>query len=358
MDAKLKISTQASCIDDEGVIWLFSNDFNALFSWKSGKVTYVTTFDDEDFFENVLYNMALNYGNNIFFFPVRAKKIACYSKSAKQVTYLEMPERKDNEYFNIIYKDVNQVWMFPVFKRDYAYILDMERKTVKRCGIHWNNIDISAKNSLIGDALLDECIYLAVSGTNSILKFNTESYECEKVEINEPLFRTHTYGNAVYTLDAYGHMVLQYTEGKTSVVLSRINRNTENKVMRFKNMEYVDFFPISLERMALLPMLGEGVCIADKNGDSIIATGKSGYQLYADILTYGEAIYLMPYEGDEMVTINSKTLDFMVTKLEIRLDEYREIMIKEMINEIKKKKILLSEGFVSLEDFIVLAQQI
>ena len=348
-DAKMKMSTQASCVDDNGTIWMFSNDCNALFSWKSGMFTYITSFDDENFFEGSLYNKALSYGDNIFFFPVRAKKIACYSRSRNQVTYVEIPERGKEEYFNVISGNKNQIWMFPVFKRKYAYVLNMEQKIIKKCTIQWNNMDLDENISLIGDAILDKYLYLAVSGTNFILKFNIENYECKKIEITEAIFRTHTCENFLCALNVSGNAVLQFQDGKLAATMFQTNRKIEDEHRGFTDMEYVDFFPVSSKGMLLLPMQSNGVYIDFKGGEKKIITGQSGCQLYDDVLRYQDMIYLMPYEGDEMVILNTNTFDITVVQLAINQEKYW----KRMSQEVNKSGVLLDEGFVSLENFMI-----
>ena len=338
------ISTQASCVDDDGTIWIFSNDYNALFTYEREKVNYITTFEEEKFFEEQLYNKAYATKNEIYFFPVIAKNIACFSKNTNSVDYIEIPKREKNVYYNIIEKNQNELYLFPVNMGEFAYIFYLGEKTIEKYRIPWEKLGFNSDAHIIGDAYLEGCVYLAVVNTNKILKVDLEKIKYEIISINENVFRTHAYKNTLYALNDLGNAVIEIKEDSSISIIEKFGFDLKKNDK--ENMKYIDFTFLSSDMMILLPIGEDSVLVRDGKLSKKIFIEDNACQFYDDILVLNKKAYLMPYKSDSILILDLNTHQAIIKKLRLEKREYLYMLEK---GEVKSKEDFLKEENVSLK---------
>jgi hypothetical protein len=312
----VSVSTQASCVDSAGVIWFFSNDYNALFSYKDGKTVYRTTFEKEKLIEQYLYNEAYLYETDIFFFPVRAKRIACYSTLSTRVSYIDIPQRTGTTYYNVITKSKSEVYLVPQTKSSYAYLFDLETGKFTLFPVSWTELGLKDEGLLIGDAYVESNIYLAAAYTNRMWKINLENRVFERIELPNPIFKTRFYNGSVYMLSSLrSSRVMKYSrEGVETVFWGESDNESCNK---YQDMQYSDFFLLPSGGIMMLPMQGDSLYIKDGNEEKLIPTGRDSCQYYDDFFFMDRNVVLMPYEGEFMLTVDMETYQYFRIELAI-----------------------------------------
>lgn len=335
-------------MDSNGIIWFFSDDYNALFKYSKGIIKYVTSFKEEGFFQHELYNYACMYNNVIFFFPVRAKKIACYDTNTNKVQYIDIPERSENIYYNIINKKYEEVYLFPVVYSQYAYLFNLKEKTFIEYYVPWDELKINKVNYLIGNVYNNYSLYFSVANTNKILKCCLEKKEYNVLEMNEETFRAHCFEKNVYFLDVTGNCILRLDEGKRCLCNVWKNENAGYRDTK-NNMKFIDFIFITEEKIILLPNRYEYIKIIDKNNTfSFFIDNKLG-QFYAEYFIKNNKIYLLPYRTEKVMIIDLITMEVNDYKFELTVQEFSKI-IRETI--MSNKNNILEEKYIPLNYFI------
>lgn len=363
MNADFVLSTQCACLDDEGNVWIFSNEINALFyrRLESGITEYITGFDREAFWMKELYTDMIWFQGKIFLIPCAARDIAVYDTVQERAEYISLCTPPDN--YNVVRLPKNRLLLYSVRARASAYIVSLE----KMCCEHIS-IDYGEKKNILEGRLLRGTAYcrgkacFVVDKTNQYVEFDidTKTIRLCRTEKEAPLFHAASDGQYLYMMHDDGCAYDAYDKSgyiKTYRLLEKLeNKKNDCQLKR----TYV--FNIVLEDGSIVstPLKKQPVIIM-KNGNFIrfpledrkIDRYINDLQPLCKCESFQNKLVLFPYHSSVLVIIDLITAEVVYQSAKIDIRRYRRL-IKDILD---RQKGILYDTQISLEVFLASVEQ-
>lgn len=356
MSKTIPLTTQCACLDDEGNIWIFSNNFNGLFCMEreSYKIKFVRMLDLEETFSGELYNRAIWYNGKIVLFPVVAKAVAIYDARQNTVRYVTLQGRGECEYYNAIRISETEVLLYMQKYGENAYVFSLEKETYKRIKLNYGENEEYLRDKLLcGSGYVDGRAYLAVLNEDKYLSFNIAE---EQVEIyptgqGKRIYQIISQEENTYVLSACRtkYDIYDRDEYKETIYLRNESqdRETEGNII---------FLAVCQDGIVVcLPESGSPLCFfkdnklfkVDLHWEKIHRVNNKIAPFFVCCVREGKLI-LLPYGVKTMVVVDLDKEEAEYIDLEISyayfVQIYREHFQKRISGD------LLSEGgFISLE---------
>lgn len=354
MSKTIPLTTQCACLDDEGNIWIFSNNFNGLFCMEreSYKIKFVRMLDLEETFSGELYNRAIWYNGKIVLFPVVAKAVAIYDTRQNAIRYVRLQGRGECEYYNVIKISENKVLLYMQKFGENAYVFSLEKETYKRIKLDYGeNTEYLRNKLLFGSAYVDGRAYLAVMNEDKYLSFDVveERPEICSTEQGTKIYQIISQGENTYVLSACRTKYDIYDRDEYKEKNYLKNEDSERKPS-------ISFMDGCSEGVVLcLPEEGFPLCFLknDKinkvnlHWEKIHRINKCLQPFFVCLAREGKLI-LLPYGVKTMVVVALDKAEAEYVDLEVSYGYFAEIYREHFQKMISGD--LLSEGvFISLE---------
>lgn len=264
----MKIKTQCACVDENNTIWVYSDDFNGLFRYNLEKdeLIFVNTNPYENSHTAQLYNGAVYYDGNIFFFPIYAKGIAVYNIEKNEFEIIELPQRNGIIYYNIERIDEETILLFPIVFSKYAYVLNMKYKTVfvKLLDVESNSMYINNDSLIVGSAIIDRKAYFALRYTKNIVEYDLDKNKINVFETScdLELFSVRNKKDKLYCINIKGTKIYIIYNNKVEKTICLENVQTIND-----GMCYVNFTFTKQESIFCNPGTEDNFLLIDKNDE-------------------------------------------------------------------------------------------
>ena len=332
---QLDLKTQCACIVND-TAWIFSNEYNALFSWRldSYKVEYVCSFEEEVLLASSLYTKMISYRNKIILIPCLAESLShnlvIYDWLNEKTKYIPMPFSEKAVYFNAVKKG-NRVLIFPVVYSSQAYLLDIEEESLDEINLDYGEYDNRFKEItgplFCGTVWQDGVALYGIYGTHDILKLQMNDYKLfvEPQISSYGLYLLTQQGERVYGLDVHGQHIINIANGQENSDFTLPYKEKGNIFKNGNDMAYSQNVPLKNGGWLMIPVRGNDVLKVDSYGDiDRIAVNwyeikcRHDEQAVATVQEYKNYIYAFPYQGNCIWKINvaSKEIEYISCKVD------------------------------------------
>ena len=311
------VHTQASCFDDKGNLWLFSNEMNALFKIPKGsrQMLYVCSFQ-EKMFVTSLYTSMKCVNGKLLLTPCSAKNFVVYDIHSAEAEYYPI-EKPARIYFNTALLSDSVLVMFPVAFFEFAYVYDSETEVFSKVRIHYPEfIGQKLKNNFplfVGEADLGGLAAFCVCKTDMYLKFNplTGDTSISSIPGNGEYYKMAGKGSCLFFLNMAGDELLCLENGAAK----SLGLETKTRQDVFSNgipMGYGNLVMIG-RRVYCIPFKGNPIYIFAEPGHILLRWNIDWKQVGADTDTqpivnvnvWDEKSYFLPYQGPVAISIDS-----------------------------------------------------
>lgn len=364
MSKTIPLTTQCACLDDEGNIWIFSNNFNGLFCMEreSYKIKFVRMLDLEETFSGELYNRAIWYNGKIVLFPVVAKAVAIYDARQNTVRYVTLQGRGECEYYNTIRISETEVLLYMQKYGENAYVFSLEKETYKRIKLNYGENEEYLRDKLLcGSGYVDGRAYLAVLNEDKYLSFNIAE---EQVEIyptgqGKRIYQIISQEENTYVLSACRtkYDIYDRDEYKETIYLRKESqdRETEGNII---------FLAVCQGGIVVcLPESDTPLCFfkdnkllkVDLHWEKIHRVNNKIAPFFVCCVREGKLI-LLPYGVKTMVVVDLDKAEAEYVDLELSYAYFAQIY-REHFQKMISGELLSEGGFISLEQLFNLIEE-
>lgn len=177
-----------------GKLFASASNMNGLFSIdiKTHKVNYITSFPQDPLLSVDLHSKVISIGDTLFFIPLNGTGISIVQLSDYSFTFIA----SEVKYVNaIVHKD--SIYLIPYQLSDGLWRYLIEEKIVIKTDIKLLNKQLSLGDNLItdwyGSLIVDDYLYIVISGTGNIIKLNLMSGASELIQ-----FEGNQFANIAY----------------------------------------------------------------------------------------------------------------------------------------------------------------
>lgn len=341
MDEEIILSTQCACIVNEE-IWIFSNYINALFRFDltNNSIEYIMSFENEDVLEAGLYTKAIFHKGKIIFIPCVAENIAVFTIKSRSVKYISLKNKRMNTPFNAVICNDEKILLYPICYSKIAYVFNLQKEVVEDIFLDFGIIEQylppnESKTIFYGEAFLDNKAYFSIYGSDKYISFNLKSYEIEIYHTNKDLFIVKNNKDRLIFLSLTADSILLKTKKYEDKIFYLPYTVKKEIFHNGNNMAYGQFYILLDGRYACVPIYGNPLVFVE-NGElekievdwSKINIKNSTDQPVVVLLENNSHIFLLPYQGDTMISINKDDKVLAYHKMSILYNDYEKILKK------------------------------
>lgn len=296
-------------------IWMTSINDNNLYviDMITQKIRWQACFQREKCTLKNLYIGSVKNEQYFYFIPCMAQRIGVFSKKNMQVSYIDLPERKKNEYTPVLNNEY--LWLFPIFFGKEMYRIDLNTRKVMILESAYKRDLMSFRNfgkiPLFGEAkkfqnkIYQPCF---VASVISIYDIENDCFDYVEVPMKEK-------GLVAITPIEKVCWILPKEQGK--LVKWDMENNCFYELIYMENMSSVSqelqFCDIVYENenIWLVPNAAR-VCIKIELSEGIVKEimcwkTEDEQALYDRYKLYNGKIYLFPYKAKNICAIDMET---------------------------------------------------
>ncbi|WP_196598648.1 hypothetical protein [Pectinatus frisingensis] len=310
LNKDIALRTQCACVDDDGNFWLIPMSLSYLccFASVTGKLLKTILIRQNTIIDDSAYTRAIWFNGKIICIPCTAADIFVYDTDTGETRYLPLHGYGNIIYYNIIQYG-NRLILFPANYSDTGYAVDMAREQVTPFPLEFGqNNDILQKAMVSplfsGESYINDEAYLAVSGTDSHIVFNLNTWQMNiRKNPRKYIFnRIVCHAGAIYGISNEGTALISLNNDK------QIELPYKKKVQITANLEtaYTDVISISENTSVAIPAWGNDLVILKENMTVSQVIDWSQLRLCGNILwpwirfvVYDKKLILFPYQIEQ-----------------------------------------------------------
>lgn len=268
--SKIELRTQCACLDEKGNTWMVPMlGIPCLLCYQP--VTSVAglmmrcvksvQLRGSSLFGDSAYTRAYCYDGKIIGVPCTEADIFIYDIEKEEVRYLPLHGVGNTVYYNCIFqKEKGRLILFPAVYSRVCYEVSLRDELVRTIPLDFGPMDVALKENQVqplfsGEAVLDDCLYLAIGGTCEYLEVSLEDFSVhfKQLKVQQRLNTSFRSGDYIYFLSEGGTVLLREDMAQVLTLPYCVKKRMEYNQM---DVAYFDATQIDSHVALLQPISG------------------------------------------------------------------------------------------------------